>query len=395
MYCYLVEKTVQYCKIDMSQVKKRETFYISGYDPRGARHYYNFYKIQSKEQSDINGIDMDISSRKRTSKYIQTWQINASSEDKYTQTNYNFLEWDDIIRENWKKNFFNFFIDIIFYLKTYILSGRFIKYSKISPYQMIALFSPIIYIILSIGFSCYISYYIDLFLNGLLGIVSALFLFVLSFYVLLKLADKLALFWLIRIFVFSGRYVFEDNEEIEDRLEYFSSYLVEKIKNAKKDGIDEILIVSHSVGAILTMPLLEKTLKKLDKNLDYNLSILVLGECIPLITCIDKAIEYKSQMKYVAQSKHLFWLDYTTIIDGACFPTLNYFEDIDIKIKYSNNFYFLSPRFYKLFSKQKYAKLRKNRYLAHFIYMMSTEYASSYDFFRLTAGHQYLRNTIK
>jgi hypothetical protein len=215
-----------------------------------------------------------------------------------------------------------------------------------------------------------------------------------TLYGLFALGNRLALFWLLRIFVFSARYVFEKMEIVELRLEKLSDYLSNAINNAKENDIDEVLFVSHSVGTILMVPLLEKTLNKLTHLIDIEVSILTLGECIPLVSGIDKAVEYRKQMQFLAKRKDLFWLDYTTAIDGACFPSLNYFEDSQIEISEKKNFHFLSPRFHTLFSKQRYAKLRKNKYLTHFIYFMSTEYKGTYDYFKMTAGHQKLCSYI-
>jgi len=375
-------------------VKRRETFYIAGYDPRGARHYHNLYKKEAIKQSEINNMKFSISSRKRTETNVQSWQIDTSSQEKHTQTNYHYLEWDDIIRENWKKSFFSLFVDLLFYFKTYILAGRFIKYIKVSPRQMIGIFFPIVYLFLSIAISVLFGNFIFHLLNNIYGIFLGSIGAIILIYLLFELGNRLALFWLLRIFVFSGRYVFEEMKTLEERLEQFSTHLAKVIDEAKENNIDEVLLASHSVGAILTIPLLEKTLNKLTKSIDIELSILVLGECIPLVSGINKAKDYKEKMTFLAKREDLFWLDYTTVIDGACFPSLNYFSDAKINIEKQKNFHFLSPRFHTLFSKEKYNKMRKNRYLTHFVYLMATEYEGKYDFFKMTAGHQFLCDTL-
>jgi len=376
-------------------VKRRETFYLAGYDPRGARHYHNLYKKEAALQSKVNEIEMEISQRKRTDTHIQSWSIQASSQHKHTQTNYHFLEWDDIIRENWKKNFISLFMDLLFYFKTYILAGRFIKYMRVSPRQMIGIFFPIVFLIVAIGTSIMLGDFIASMIDGVYGLLLGMTAAIMMIYLLFVLGNKLALFWLLRIFVFSARYVFEDMHTLDKRLEYFSKYLTSVLEKQKENKVDEILLVSHSVGGILMIPLLEKLLKEKSLPKETKLSILVLGECIPLVSGIDKATEYKEKMAFLAKQTNIFWLDYTTVIDGACFPHLNYFSDVNIDIEEKENFHFLSARFHTLFSKRRYDKLRKNRYLTHFIYLMSMEYEGKYDFFNMTAGHQYLYNSIK
>jgi len=376
-------------------VKKRETFYLAGYDPRGARYYYNLYKKEAVLQSEVNGMNIDISSRERTEKHIQSWKIESETGGHTTHTNYHFLEWDDIIRTGWKKSFLSFFIDFMFYFKTYILAGRFIKYSKVSPRQMIGIFFPTVYLLLAFILSLALGYGIFTFIEGTLGVMIGAIVAYGIVYFLFVLGNKLALFWLLRIFVFSGRYVFEDMNVLDKRLEILSSHLAKVIECAKENKIDEILFVSHSVGTILTIPLLEKTLKKVKIPTGTKISILTLGECIPLVSGIDKASTYKNQMAFLASSEDLFWLDYTTVIDGACFPSLNYFTDAGILIKNEESFHFLSPRFHTLFLRQRYDKLRLNKYLTHFIYLMSTDISGGYDYFKITAGHKTLSSFMQ
>ena len=81
-----------------NHVNRREVFYLSGYDPRGARYYYGLYKKEGALQSKVNGLHLDMSSRNRTAKHVQSLEIKASSKEGETRTNYHFLEWDNLIR---------------------------------------------------------------------------------------------------------------------------------------------------------------------------------------------------------------------------------------------------------------------------------------------------------
>ncbi|CAA6805982.1 MAG: Unknown protein [uncultured Sulfurovum sp.] len=377
-------------------VENREAFYLGGYDPRGVRYYYNLYKTEATKQTKSSDINISVGKRKRSNMHVHTWEINTQTDTIQTKTNYHFLEWDDIIREDWKKNVLELFLDFIFYFKTYILAGRFSQYMFSSPYQMVGIFLPLFYVIISFFLVTFLSTQIYLYFEGLVGLAIYLGTFILMFSALIKLGDKLAVFWLLRIFVFSARYAFHEKKNLDLRLNEFSAFIEKRIETAKENNIDEILLVSHSVGSILSIPLLEKILKKTEHNQsDVKLSVLVLGECIPLVSGINHALEYKSKMQFVAQSTNLFWLDYTTVIDGACFPQLNYFEDANIQIKEKESFHFHTGRFHTLFSKKTYKQLRKNKYLTHFIYFMATEISGNYNFFKMTAGSKKLNTVVK
>ena len=83
-------------------VKRRLVFYFSGYDPRGPSHYHTLYATESKAQAPLNGLDLTLGKRRRVHRLANAWKV--SLEKTGTETDYEFLRWDDIIRKNWPKN---------------------------------------------------------------------------------------------------------------------------------------------------------------------------------------------------------------------------------------------------------------------------------------------------
>jgi len=376
----------------LNSVKKRETFYIAGYDPRGARHYYNLYKKEAALQSKVNGMTMDISSRKRTDKHMQSWHIKSETGEVKTETNYHFLEWDDIIRKRWHITSFSIFADLYFYMKTYIFTGLIVKFGKLSPNQMAPAFFPVLFLLLTLLFTYFtwsfvssiLSEYINPYMSMIVaGIPAYLFL-----RLMIWIGNQIAVFWLLRIYVFCAQYVFEDMHTLDKRIDIFAKYIYNSIKDSDQNGIDEILISSHSVGTILVIPVMSKVLVMLGDNKDIinKVSILTLGECLALVSFLDEAKEFKSHMRNVS-SNELLWLDYTAPIDGACFPLLDYYKHSGVEGKTP---IYLSPRFHTLYDKKHYLKLKKDRYITHFLYLMATDIQGDYDYFKMTAGHKRL-----
>jgi len=379
-------------------VKKREVFYISGYDPRGARHYHNLYKEELAKQCKRDNLDIRVSKRSNLRAYQKKWIVFNNNEHQ-TTTNYYFLEWDDIIKKGWKKSLLDLYIDVISFIKTYLLSGLIFKFLKESPVQIVAGLYPLFYLLLTLFLAIF------LYLKGseillLFGIDRALaYTLSLTFLVATliaskKIGDKLAVFWLLRIYIFSPKFAKSKEQELNRRLELFATYIADSIKNMKKNGVDEILIVSHSVGTILTIPTLLKALDDLDEFDKDRVAIVTLGECIPLVSFQKEANLYRKQMLELAK-KGLLWLDYTTPIDGACFPLLDFYKSSNVEVKLGKKPIYLSPRFHTLFSKESYSKIKKNRYLTHFIYLMATEFKGHYNFFYMSAGSNYLKDTYK
>ena len=381
-------------------VKKRALFYLSGYDPRGVRYYHSLYKKESKKQTTLNGLTIEVSSRKRISPHIDSWKITAKNEDKTIETMYLFLGYDDIIRKRWKRSVFELIKDMWFYVVTYFFTGTLFRLIQASPAQAIPLIYPVLYLVVSLVFVVWLLLIGASFLSAFIPFVVALMVLVYPLYKLLEIfldfGEKITVFWLLRIYLFSAHYAKNEIENIDERIELFVSHIVKQIDEASKNGVDEVLIVAHSVGSILLISILQKVLSTIDSQKKLpQISIVTLGQCIPLVSFLKSATTYKNQMKDIVSYNNFTWIDYSSKIDGASAPFLDYFKHANIKTKGKNSPYYLSTRFHLLYDKNHYKQLKKNRFVVHFLYLMSTDKQGEYDFFKITSGCTFLKNYIK
>jgi len=381
-------------------VKKRVAFYIEGYDPRGARHYYNLYRLEAAKEARKGGVEIGLSERTRTAEKVQSCRItcrsDAAGETAETVTEYHFLEWDDLIRKNWKSSVLSVFADLWFYLRVYMFTGLIVKFGRLSPYQMIAAFYPVFYLLgtLLLGgaaawFACRLGAEYG---YALAGAAAGALLFAGIVKGAILAGNSIAVFWLLRIYVFSARYALEEMEELAQRIDRFADTIARTLERIEEDGVDEVLIVSHSVGTMIAIPVLAQALQraKVPEELLGRVSVMSLGECIALVSFLEKATEYKQAMASLAAAPGICWLDYTSVIDGGCFPQLDYYRHSGVKKTREETPLYLSTRFHTLYTPATYAALSKNKYLAHFLYLMATECDGGYNFIKMTAGHRRL-----
>ena len=377
-------------------VQKRKTFYLAGYDPRGSRHYYNMYKKEALEQSKINGMEIEVASRRCSGDYIHTWKIHTHTQQEErvlsTETEYSFLSWDDLIRQTWRKSFFAFVIDAFRFLYIYCLSGIIVRWAKLFPPFLKAALSPFLYILLTLLAVCAIFYVGVQILTPYLPTAIATLLLVFPAYLLIKLSmhfgSKIAVLWLLRLLTSFGTYVSRPNVALSERLELFAVHIADKINSAEEDEIDEILIVAHSVGTILAIPMLASILERIrrESSILERVSVMTLGECIPLVSFLKDADAYRSKMRDVSESG-LFWVDFSSPIDQVCFPLLDFYAASGMIVPDRHKPLLLSPRFHTMYHKEKYVKTKKDIMAAHFLYLMSTDRVGEYDYFKITAGH--------
>ena len=369
---------------------KRDVFYIAGYDPRSYRHYYALFKKELGFYE--NSLKMDLS-KSNTSKEFPFWELSMPN----VKTSYTFLAWNDIVKKNWAENFKDYLKDTFEVFRIYIITGLFIKFGKASIYQLITGFYPFFYVLFSLIFSFVLAFLTFIFVKAytfwFLALIFGILVLIGVNQISFKFGKKLAVFWIARICSFCANWHKIKQNELEERLENFAQIVFNTLKAHQNTKNYELILLSHSVGTILCIEVLAKLLLLCEKNnLDFSkLKIITLGECIPLVSYQKKALEFRKNLDFISKFD-LKWYDYTSIIDGACFPQVDFFTTSGIKEGFRPKFY--SPKFHTLYEKEHYKKIKKNKYKAHFLYLMSSEIKAEYDFFNFVIGEKFLEEKI-
>ena len=366
-------------------IQQRHVFYFSGFDPRGSSFYYRLYRNEAKKQSAVSGMKPSVSSRQRHSPTRHSWNIQTTTESGQVNTEYSFLNWDDIIKNYWVIGYFSLILAAFRVIRSHIFSGMVFNVIKISRPPAITGLYPVIFVLIALllatlsGFTAYqlLNVVTPPIIAGLIGItITIAMTWLFSYW-----GDKLNVFWLLRIYDFTGKWADNQIPELEQRFELFANEIV---KISQEKNYDEILIVGHSVGAIIAIPVVAKLLMKLDTR--CPITFLTLGECIPLLSLLPKAQAYRDELEAVAKAPNVFWYDITSAIDGACFPLKNPVTISGIAI--TDKPIVLSARFHTLFTPTSYQKIRRDWYKVHFQYLLAHELNGQYDFFAITAGAQ-------
>lgn len=314
-----------------------------------------------------------------------------------TTSNYHFIIWNEIIKKYWSSSMWAYFCDLIIFVRYYLVSGIFKTFVRESKTQLIAGFYPSVFFLLFFGVICAVIYAlcfsfvgIPIYLKIAFGVIFLFF----SIKLFLYIGEKKAVFWLSNIYAFCAKYALGEIKEIPNFASCNAHIILEILKKNQKNKDYEIIISAHSVGTILLVDIM-KEIMGLAKNENLNLSclkILTLGHCIPLVSFQKHSDDFKNALSIIGESG-LVWYDFTSTIDGACFPLLDFFRASKIHAKYLP--IYKSTRFYKLFSEETYKKIRYNWYLAHFLYLYATEKKGEYDYFNFIGGQNFLETKIK
>ena len=366
-------------------VTKRLVFYFSGFDPRGPSHYHTLYGEQAKLHAPLNGLNLEVGKRRRSGKLANAWTITSNGGE--TVTDYEFLRWDDIIRNRWPKNEWQLLKSAVPTYWVFFKANLVGQLLKIAWPSALTVSYPIIA-------------FLGLLLLGLMLAAAAAAAFpwwvgiplaagVLVGTILLGrwLDDRFRSFWLLRVYGAMQPWAYGKIPELDERIREFAKDIVEKIRVSEAD---EVLVVGHSVGSILTVPLVAEILK-LEPELGTKQQIfglVSLGNCLPLVSLLPGSKQLRDDLKTVALAPGVRWLDFSARRDGA---SVTMVDPLKISgISRPKNCPVRPQQFpvriVKMFPPDVYAVIKKDIFRIHFQYIMAGELLTDYDFFAITAG---------
>lgn len=375
-------------------MRKRCVFYVSGFDPKGAAHYYTLYKHEAARQAEISGISIAGGRRQKTEEGNSFWICTAQLPDGLVETRYEFLRWDDIVREHWPRSTAILTKDLISTSLLNLRTGALWRMFKLAWPPVLAIFLPFVLLCAVVvltpvlialvvwatptswggwaaGLACLAAG------GGWLGLAR-------------QLEKKFNMVWLLRSYAFTARQAQGLVPQLDRRLEQHAETLLARI-NTQVD--DEVLIVGHSSGATMAATVLANALRRDSKLGGHGptVSFLTLGQCMPLLSNLPMATRFHGDLQCLANAREIDWIDFSAPPDGCCFalvnPLLDSGKEGDKRTGWPK---LLSPRFAEMFDPHEYAAIRDDRFRCHFQYLMASKKPVPFDYFAITAGNQTL-----
>lgn len=370
---------------------KRKIFYLSGFDPRGARFYQQLYTEQAALYGATAGRTVTVGSRRREPPHSAAWTIRDSAADTDAdaagggETDYVFLGWDDVVRAHWVKNpiallghsiraYWNFTRRVDWSIVHQFHSG--VKIAFYYP-GISTIFLPILFMLLLcaplVGF-----------LGWGWGLLAAA---ILGTGIALWVVKRIQGFWLLRFIIFND-ILARDRlpPDVDARMATFA----DTIRASLDEDWDEILLVTHSNGSILAMPIMARLLEACDGRLPDRFGLVTLGSSIPLIGARRDSRRFRAQLDQVAQGEFR-WLDVNSVTDGACIAGID--PCIGGPTRPAGLFQ-TSPRWFRYCDPQQYETRRRNKYETHFDYLRTFDRISPLDYLAISSGSRPLAASI-
>ncbi|MBL8335367.1 MAG: hypothetical protein JNM97_01225 [Rhodoferax sp.] len=391
-----------------ARVERRQVFFFSGFDPKGAAYYHRLYQEGARAQQAARGDRYRVGPRERTDERLaQRWQVECrpagAASDDPVFTDFEFLAWDDLVRAQWPKGVLGVGIGSVLAYVAALSSGwALVRVWRQTPRTLVALAYPAIYWLLALLGGLALG-------GGLVGLlaragapaavqVPAAALGVLALWgAALAVERRLHTSWLLRIYRFADHWARGRLPALEQRLDT----MAERVwRSLQADDSDEVLLVGYSVGSMLAVSVLARVLQRCRREGDaqayvraqQRLSLLTLGQCVPLLGLMPRAQAFRSELAVLAGATAVRWTDFSAPGDWGSFALVDPLRicrvappGMPVLVPQMR-----SPRFHTLFPADDYAVLRRNKRRLHLQYLMAAPLAGDYDYFLLTAGPERL-----
>lgn len=367
---------------DDPAIRKRVVFHIGGYDPnmvpetayrRFVRELKRFEKTWSAEAT-VSPPTVEANQA--------TWDITTTGPNWRVETRYCLVRWDDVIgavaRQPWWRRilfsqlaWFDFVLGgaLYGYIRTNWRYALFFLY----PYLIFDAFAIIAWLIGDLVASASGSDW--------LGVAAGLLIFAgfvrgpCRWFGVVTLLDD----W-----TFSSAYVHGGYPVLDQKLDVIAREIDAAARNPQ---MDEILVVGHSLGAVIGVDLLARVLV-LNPAIGESkpgLAFLSVGSSILKIGLHRGAKRLHAALQRVAAAPGIFWTEYQALTDVMNFYKSNPVSEIGLKTAPDRPVLRI-VKISSMLDPVSYERIRRNFYRVHNQFVSGNERRTAYDYFMLVCG---------
>lgn len=362
-------------------VSKRLVFHVGGYDPitphagaqrRFVREIARFQLIWSVKAS-IDGLHDDADPMK--------WSVTTTGPNWRVETDYHLVRWDDVIETFSRRTiYWRVPLGIIAFLD-FVVSGALRGYLRTNWHYAGFFLYPFV----MFGALILVTSFI-----GVLVIKASGSIPVGIVVIVVLLAALLAGPWrwlhldtLFDDWSFSREYVRKGNGILDQRLDRLAAKIVAA---ASGSDADELLVIGHSLGAVLAVDLLDRALT-LDPAFGMRkipVTFLTIGSSVLKIGVHRGATRFRAAVARVALSPGIFWGDYQARVDIMNFYNTNPMAEMALPTE--DGPVIRLVEFGQMLDHAMYRRIRLKFYRLHCQFISGNDRRAPYDYFMLVCG---------
>lgn len=374
-------------------IRRRHVFYVAGYDPQGVTGYHHLFCRELQRFQRLWRVKASCSDPQVDADGIAAqWQIETQGPNWRVATRYELLRWDDLVTRDLQRPFFIIFLQVLHSLAENLLNGTLLRTFRAGWRFGVFYLLSILVMTATIASALLLAWFTYVCTRTFLGAGPALSLgaTIVVGVVLLAVASSVCKRWLItRICVMWPWYrdlAHKRRPDLQTRIGEFAHRIVAK---ARAGDADEILVVGHSAGGTILIPLIARALE-LDADFaraGSPVTALALGSNLPLAALHPKGDDFRHAIRRVAAEPSVTWIDCQARKDVVNFQDCDMVAGLGVRAgpEQCNPLYW-RVRFRDVVSAEFYPRLRWNFFRMHYQFVMANDQRAPYDYFMFVCG---------
>ena len=389
-----------------SDAPDRLVFFFSGFDPKGATFYHRLFRTGIAQRNAAHDETLALGKRHRIGRWASVWTSLWRGAPKVLggrpvtmRTRVHFMRWDDIVRRHWRREPAQLARD---YWNVYaggLAAGVLMRIWRQAPAAFWMAMFPLLVAsgamaagVAVVGGLLMLSGLVSLPAAGAAGLA-------LGFVGWRVLAQWIDCEWLLRLYAFMRQQALGELPALDERLDEMAARLVEAVEARMRHPgampLREVMVLGYSSGTVMAATVMARALPRLTDLLlsrrtdkGATLSMVTLGQCIPIAAEWPGARRLRAELDLLAESPLLTWHDYSASSDRAAFSQSPPWPEPAMLKGYQ-----ASPPFKATPGAMEFAALRRERRETHLQYLRPPRGRGSpgaYDFFMLACGPETL-----
>jgi hypothetical protein len=369
-------------------IARRHVLHVAGYDPVDVVRHHRRFRRELATFAGTWNVTATAGELFGTQCGV-AWTVDTRAPNWSVETTYELLDWRDIVLEDLAQPTTRLLRDAVAAFADFIGSGTVGRYFSASHRYAFFCIAPLFQLAFLLVVALTIGHLIvgALALAGFGGGLVRLVVTVVAFAVLLQWPGRR---WRVdqalHDWIFAREYLYGRRPDVEERLDAFAERLVEV---ARDPAIDEILVVGHSLGALLALDFIDRA-AKLEPALAGHvprLSFLTVGATIPKVTLHPAGERFRACARRVAAMPAIDWVEYQSRDDVISFYKFHpvasrRLADDDGRTKPLVR----RVQIHEMLTPESFRRYRFRFLRMHYQFVMANERRAPYDFFMLACG---------
>lgn len=376
-------------------VRRRHVIYVPGYDPEADTRYRMLFVRELVRYAKRFGLAERAISPVRSldDPWRLAWNVVAAGPGWRTQTEFEVLRWDDIVRRDFARPLPLAILMLFGALAYTILTGMMVRFWRLNwKFGGVTVYPPVM-VLASLGLGFGLGWGavrvagfaapVPAWLGWLVAAGAAYGSFRLTY----RPWERWFVWHLLHDWLLNWQHGTGLRPDYEARVDRFAARLAEV---ARSGEADEILVVGHSSGAPMAVEVTARAIE-LDPAIGTGrgeVALLTMGSCLPLVAVNPRAARCRERIARIVGEPDVLWVEYQAPQDWLNFAGFNPVRDLRLDPAPGKTFnpVIRSSRFKEIVAPKAYEAMLFKPFRMHFQFLMANDNPGEYDYVMMVAG---------